>query len=409
MLKGVQYLRGKLAQKQIRVRQRYLYYEMKDGHTDPSPTIPPRLREMYHSSLGWCAKGVDFLADRLAVSGFENDTAGIGAIYRANNIETLSDAAILGALIASCSFVYISMDGGTVRMQTVDASNATGCIDPATGFLSEGYAVLDRNDSGEATLEAYFEPGKTTYYKRGAGVMEITNPAPYPLLVPVIYRPDAVRPFGHSRISRACMDLQDAAVNTIMRAEVSAEFYSFPQKYVVGTSAESEPIDKWGATISSLIEITKDSDGDKPQLGQFVQQNVEPHISQFRLYAAAFCGETGLTLDDIGFVSDNPSSAEAIKAAHEALRSSARKAQRTFGRGFINAGYLAACLRDGIQYKPDVIADTRCLWLPLVEPDSSTMSLVGDAILKINQASPGFFNDERISQLLGIKGGGADA
>ena len=39
------------------------------------------------------------------------------------------------------------------------------------------------------------------------------------------------------------MDLMDKARNTITRAEVAAEFYAFPQKYVVGMSQDAEPLD----------------------------------------------------------------------------------------------------------------------------------------------------------------------
>ena len=67
------------------------------------------------------------------------------------------------------------------------------------------------------------------------------------------------RPFGHSRISRACMGLQQGALRTLKRSEISAEFYSFPQKYVLGTSGDADPMDKWKATISSLLEISKDA------------------------------------------------------------------------------------------------------------------------------------------------------
>lgn len=58
-----------------------------------------------------------------------------------------------------------------------------------------------------------------------------------------------------------------------------------------------------------------------------------------------------MTLGDLGFPSENPSSNEAIKSQHENLRLAARKAQKTFTSGFINAGYLAACLRDGYPYE----------------------------------------------------------
>ncbi|MDA6864732.1 hypothetical protein OSL55_27400, partial [Escherichia coli] len=86
--------------------------------------------------------------------------------------------------------------------------------------------------------------------------------------------------------------------------------------------------------------------------------------------------------------SDNPSSSEAIKAAHETMRLTARKAQRTFGSGFLNAGYLAACLRDNYQYRRDQLYLTKPIWEPVFEPDAAMLSKVGDAVLKINQAIP---------------------
>ncbi|MCW1000574.1 hypothetical protein OJ918_11810, partial [Streptococcus anginosus] len=82
-------------------------------------------------------------------------------------------------------------------------------------------------------------------------------------------------------------------------------------------------------------------DGDSPKLGSFPQQSMTPYLEQLRAAASGFAGESGLTLDDLGFPSDNPSSAEAIKASHETLRVTARKAQRCFGSGFLNVGYIA--------------------------------------------------------------------
>jgi hypothetical protein len=112
-----------------------------------------------------------------------------------------------------------------------------------------------------------------------------------------------------------------------------------------------------------------------------------------------------LTLDDLGFVSDNPSSAEAIKASHETLRVAAKKAQRTFGSGFLNVGYLAACLRDDFPYKRSQLYLTTPKWENVFEPDASTMSLIGDGVLKIQQGLPGYFTKETIRDLTGIKGG----
>ncbi len=403
--KGIDYLRRKLSQKRSRVLLRYKYYEMKDIDLSKGITIPASLRSQFRSVFGWCAKSVDSLADRLQLRGFADDNFDIMEIFNMNNPDVLFDSAILGALISSCDFIYISADeDGYPRLQVIDGANATGIIDPFTNMLTEGYAVLERDDHNQPTIEAYFIAGETQYYYKGdPDIQTIENKAPYPLLVPIIYRPDAKRPFGHSRISRSCMYLQRAAKNTMERSEISAEFYSFPQKYVLGLSSDAESFDTWQATISSMLDFRYDEEnGNTPSVGQFTQQSMSPYTEQLRTIASVFAGETGLTLDDLGFVSQNPSSAEAIKASHEGLRLTARKAQRTFGSGFLNAGYLAACIRDDFSYLRRQVYLTRALWEPIFEPDMAALGMIGDGVGKINTAVPGYFTEENLRDLTGI-------
>ncbi len=198
------------------------------------------------------------------------------------------------------------------------------------------------------------------------------------------------------------MNIQQSALRTLKRSEISAEFYSFPQKYILGMDKDAEKLEKWKAAISSMIQISKDEDGDSPTVGQFQQQSMAPYIDQLKMFASLFAGETGLTLDDLGFSTENPSSVEAIKAQHENLRLIARKAQKTFGSGFLNAGYLAACIRDNYPYLRNQIYLTKPKWEPLFEPDSSALSIIGDGAIKINQAVPGYFGKENLRDLTGI-------
>lgn len=407
-LYGKAYLNKKLLSKRSRVRMRYKYYEMKYRVKDMGISTPPHLHNM-NVVMGWCSKAVDVLADRLVFREFKNDNFELMEIFNMNNKDILFDSAILSALISSCCFIYISADEeGYPRLQVIDGGNATGVIDPITNMLTEGYAVLDRDKNGNPIVEAYFTDEYTEYYEKGEESYKIANPTGYPLLVPIIYRPDAVRPFGHSRISRACMKYVNSAARTIKRSEISAEFYSFPQKYVVGLSNDAEPLDKWKATMASLISFTKDEEGDSPKLGQFQQQSMSPHNEQLKMFASLFAGETGLTLDDLGFVSDNPSSAESIKASHENLRLMARKAQRTFGSCFLNVGFVAACLRDQYQYARNQLYLTKPCWEPIFEPDSSMLSSIGDGAIKINQAIPGYFDKYNLRDLIGIDASSTD-
>lgn len=400
--KGIGYLRKKLATKKSRVRLRYTFYEMKNYAKDLGISTPPNLRG-WKSALGWCGKAVDSLSDRLVFREFANDNFDINTIFAMNNPDTLFDSAVLSALISSCCFVYIAEDNeGNPRLQVIDGGNATGIIDPITGMLTEGYAVLKRDQYGNPYTEAYMIAGKTVIYEDRELYEEYPNSVPYPLLVPIINRPDAVRPFGHSRISRSCMDLVGGAMRTVKRSEISAEFFSYPQKWVVGTSQDREPMEKWKAAMSSMIEFSKDEDGDKPQIGQFVQQSMSPHADQLKMFASLFAAETGLTLDDLGFITENPSSAEAIKASHENLRLAARKAQRTFGSGFLNVGYLAACLRDDFPYERRQFYLTQPKWEPVFEADAAALSSYGDGAIKINQAMPGYFNRDNFRDLTGI-------
>lgn len=403
---GIDYLRKKLMSHQRMVNKRYKQYAMEYDDGVQGITIPPQIRQQYKSTLGWCAKAVDSLADRLVFREFENDNFDVNQIFNANNPDVFFDSAVLSTLIASCSFVYISKhpDDVNPRLQIIEASNATGIIDPITGLLKEGYAVLERNKEGNPTLEAYFTPGATVYLN-GDNVVGITRSnVQHPLLVPIIHRPDAVRPFGRSRITKAGMYHQKVAKRTLERSDITAEFYSFPQKYVVGLSNNAEPMDSWKATISSMLQFTKDEEGDKPSLGQFTTASMVPLIEQLNTAVKLFAGETGLTADDLGFVSDNPSSVEGIKASHENLRLAGRKAQRSLGSGFLNTAYLAACLRDDFTYSRSQFMTTKPKWEPLFEADANTLTMIGDGAIKLNQAIPGFLDGNTIRDLTGVKG-----
>ena len=402
MAQGIGYLKRKLATKQYRVQTRYRYYEMKECHTPRNLMVPDQLKNKFSIKLGWCTKAVDSLADRLQFRGFRNDNLDLTSIYQMNNFDVLADSAILGALITSCDFIYISMDkNGYPRMQVIDGYNATGIMDEITGMLEEGYAVLDRDENDQIISEAYFGKGYTDFYIKGQEPYRIENICSYPLLVPIVYRPDAKRPFGHSRISRACMKYQNNVTDTLLNMAICSETNAFVQKYIAGSDPDME-FDSSRAWMSSFLNISANEDGTKPDLGQFQQASLAPYIDEIETQASLFAGEVGLTLDDLGFSKSNPASVDAIRASHENLRLTARKAQRQFGVGFLNAGYLAACLRDDFDYNREVLYETKPIWEPVFEPDANAIGMIGDAAVKVNGAVPGYFNAENLRDLTGI-------
>ena len=405
-MNGIEYLRSKLKKKRTRALVRYKFYEQKQFSPDLGISTPEGLK-WFNAVNGWCSKAVDNLADRLQFDGFANDDFEFAEMFDQNNPDIFFDDAMLSSLITACAFVYVSRGDNGVRFQVIDGSNATGVIDDFTKLLKEGYAVLERDENDNPTMEAYFLPGVTMIYQKGIdeAVAVETFMSEYCALVPIIYKPDARRPFGHSRISRACMDYTLAAMRTLKRSEISAEFYSFPQKYATGLAQDSEEMDTWQATMSAMLTFTKDEDGDSPTLGQFQVGSMSPHVEMMKNIASMFAGETGLTLDDLGFATSNPSSAEAIKAGHETLRLMAVKAQKCFGVGFRNVGYIGACLRDNADYRREQVFNTKILWKPVFEPDAQMLSAIGDGVLKLNQAmaNPTYVDESRMRRLTGIE------
>lgn len=400
---GLEKMQNYLVLKRIRVGVRYVFYEMKNNTFDFGISSPPELK-WWNSCVGWCAKAVDSLGDRLDFYGFRDDVFDLSQIYDLNNKDVLFPSAIQGALIASCAFIHVSEDeSGFPKLQVINADDATGVIDPTTGLLNEGYAVLERNQFGQPVREAYFTHEWTAYYENGALVDTREYKVKEPMLVPIVFRPDAKRPMGHSRISRSCMSLVGSALRTIKRSEISAEFYSFPQKWITGTDPDAKKLDKWSAAMSAMMKFSLNADGqDHVKVGQFSQQSMAPHVEQLKMFASLFAGEVGLTLDDLGFPQSNPSSYDAIRAAHENLRLTALAAHKSFNVGILNAGYLAACIRDDYAYTRQQITVTKPIWLPPFRADVSMLSGIGDAIQKINQSYDGYLTEDKLLELTGI-------
>ena len=400
---GLENLKNFLMLKRIRVGVRYVFYELKNNTFDFGISSPPELK-WWNSCVGWCARAVDALGDRLDFYGFRDDVFNFSQIYDLNNKDVLFPSAIQGALIASCAFIHVSEDEtGFPRLEVINADDATGVINPTTGLLNEGYAVLERNQFGQPVREAYFTHEYAAYYENGVLVDQREYKVKEPMLVPIIFRPDAKRPMGHSRISRSCMSLVGSALRTIKRSEISAEFYSFPQKWVTGTDQDAQKLDKWSAAMSAMMRFSLNGDGqDHVRVGQFSQQSMSPHAEQLKMFASLFAGEVGLTLDDLGFPQSNPSSYDAIRASHENLRLTALAAHKSFNVGILNAGYLAACIRDDYAYTRQQITVTKPIWMPPFRADVSMLSGIGDAIQKINQSYDGYLTEDKLLELTGI-------
>ena len=174
------------------------------------------------------------------------------------------------------------------------------------------------------------------------------------------FEPTDLRPFGHSRITRTVMSITDDAIREEARSEIAAEFAALPQKWITGTYSKltSSEQKKYNAAMGAVLELTKDLDGDSPNVGQFPQISMQPHIDYMRSLAARFSGATNVPLNSLGVVSDNPSSAEAIYAAKEDLVIDAQNLNDTNGLALRNVAWMALAVMHGTTFAAERDAGT---------------------------------------------------
>lgn len=340
-LKLIRQLNAKWMRNELRRR----YYEGHNALKDLGIAIPPPLKTV-EVVAGWPAKAVDAMVDRNQLFGFASTTGSVfvdaflAEVWDANRLAVEAPAAHTSALQHSCAFVFVSrgvIAAGEpeVLISPKSAEDATAIWDARRRCVSAALSVDDRDEHGGASLmHLYLEamegrPGRVLRLTRNAyGALEavevsvFSGPVP---CEPLPYQPTLTRPFGRSRITRAVMYLTDAAMRTMLRTEVGAEFFNAPQRYALGadedafTDANGNPVPAWTVMLGRLLALSRDEDGELPQVGQFAQQSMQPNVEQLRSIAQMMASESSLDVGSLGIVQDNPSSAEAIRARHEEL------------------------------------------------------------------------------------------
>lgn len=403
----LQQLLSEWSKKRYRNVLRTTYYEGKQLFRDFGISIPPQLRS-FEPTLGWVAKGVDALVDRTHFEGFVSSGGndfGVSEIVFDNNLEDEFQQSFTSSAMHACSFLTVTHGGDgepDVLVLPHAADEATALWDSRKRALSAFMAVTSW-DAGSPDGLLMMTPERVYRFTKVDGKWFgkfDKNPVGQVLAVPLPYKPELKRPFGHSRISRAAMSITDAALRTVLRAEVSSEFYSSPQRWVLGADVEAFAGDnKWKAVMGRLLALERDEDGEVPQVGQFAATSPQPHTDQLRMWASLFAGEMGLSLNSLGIVQDNPSSAEAMYAAKEDLITDAIRATSTWGRSLVKAMHLAVMLRDGLDSVPAGLKDMRAQF---TDPSMASPSAQADAFVKRAQVIPGFAESEVGLEMAGL-------
>jgi hypothetical protein len=133
------------------------------------------------------------------------------------------------------------------------------------------------------------------------------------------------------------------------------------------------------------LALTRDEDGNVPELKQLQQATMTPHSDMLRTVASAFSGETGIPLNSLGIIHDNPASAEAIRAAeHDLLIDVTYHNKYVHSTSVVDIGKLAVMVRDGLTEPP---ADSWKLSASFADPEFRSTSANADAYVKMAGAN----------------------
>lgn len=393
------------------------YYDCHNTLKDLGISIPPSLRNVA-TYITWPAKAVDYLADRTVLEGFTfngvDSNSTLDAIIEQNDFLTGYSLAVSDALVSSFSLIAVTRgalgepdalvsahsarDSSVIwnyRLNRVECAlivadvrrDASGCVKGPkliNVFTPTEVITLGWRANNRWVLE---------------GRQEHTQGRP--LVEAVRYAPKIGRPLGRSRINRAVMSITDSAVREALRSEVSAEFFTAPQKYILG--ADDSLFDektKWETYIGNYLALTLGEGGEKPEVGQFPQASMQPHTEYERQLAARFSGVTGIPISSLGVVHDNPSSAEAIYAAKEDIVVAAQNFNRD------NSAALRRAAKLMIAVAENTAVDALPAEIGTVEPRFMNPSMPSvasrtDAAVKQAEVVPGFANTRVFWEQLG--------
>lgn len=379
--------------------KRSLYYDSEQSFKDLGLTLPPQLKNAKFY-LGWATMAVRKAAIRSQFEGLRlpgsEDPFELGAILDANNFGLELSQGIVSAYKHGVSLVTVAKgDTGEapVQIQSHSAESCAALYDRRRRRISAALTISAIAEDKPSEFLVYLPTMVLRCARTQIGrwwAERIPNPIGRTLVAPLTYDPQLGKPFGRSRITNPVMSLTDMAVRAYVRMEGNAEFYSSPQLAILGMSEDAteglSDSKKFKLAMDRLLALTRDENDNLPELKQLQQATMTPHSDMLRTVASAFSGETGIPLSSLGIIHDNPSSAEAMRAAeHDLLIDVTYQNKFVLATAVKEVATLAIMVRDGLTEAPE---EAWKLSARFSDPEFRSTSANADAYVKIAGANP---------------------
>lgn len=400
-LKTLNRLIQKINGKQREYERREKYYLGSQRLLALGLALPPQMEPLM-TVINWCGMYVNSLEERLDVEGFRlsqasasGSSASVDVLWdwwQYNNLVEESSLAHTEALFSGGSYVTVGAndDGDLPPIITPESSrwmhHETDYRLRQTSAAARLYRINDKPSTG-ATL---YLPDSTIYYKRDHGGKPWSEDGRDDhglgevLVVPMVNRARLSDRHGDTEM-RDIMGITDAACRTLTNLQAAQELMAIPQRWLAGVNADDFIDPRTGERLSSFeayIGLILAIGNDNVKAGQFAAADLRNFTEVVNQYSRLVSAMTGLPPHYLGFTSDNPASADAIRSSDARIVKKAERKQGPFG------GTWEKAMRLGLRIKGDdraALAATR-LETTWADPGIPTFSALSQAVTAQFQA-----------------------
>ncbi len=413
----------------VRARNRRLsaYYNMKNELKDLGISIPKDLLSV-NCVVGWCKKAVDAMAVRSMFDGYSFDGAENGVLSRLvteNRMRSLVQRATASSLVHGPAILTVmrGRDGQpAAKVRATSANQGAVLWDKDDERIGCGIVLNDVDDRGNAIrYTAHFPEAVLTIKLGSDGKWDCEpeeNPLGRPMMEVLAYDADLDRPLGHSLLTPEILGIVDKAMRDVLRMEVGAEFFTFPQRYILGAASDlfstkvdegdedggEEEVDpqnyvpderkKVLAYLGAILAITRDEDGNIPTVGEFHPSSAENFTVVFENDAQRFSGATNVPLAQLGVLSSNYTSSDALNAANDPLVLAVETMNRQYSDPLASIGAMMLQVAgEHVDKMPQVV------WR---DPSMPTISARADAWTKLGSVDPSIVGTRLYYEQIGL-------
>lgn len=305
-------------------------------------SIPESL-EFINTVLGWGGLAVDPRVERMRFESFRfpgeteaDDT--LASIMDENGFEAELAMALTDSYSLGRGYITVGAGDAPGDMPLITADSPMNTAVEWDVRTRSPRNVLSVYAEGKATKAVLQMPRKTLHLSHDGedgSEWHLDKRVEHDLeVVPVVRLPNAPLSGarqGRSAITPALRAIIQGASRTMLGLEVAREFYSVPQKAILG-AAESDFINPdgsrktaWEVYLHAVLALERDEDGNLPDIKQMQAYDPSVYTKVVEMYAAQASGELGLPPQYLGLYTDgNPVSAEGGQVAEARLDRRAR-------------------------------------------------------------------------------------